>query len=32
MTESNLTALSLVCSLKPSSSELIAEQLQAELQ
>jgi multimeric flavodoxin WrbA len=36
MTESNLTALALVCSLKPSpapsSSQLIAEHLQAELQ
>ena len=36
MTESTLTALSLVCSLKPSpapsSSQLIAEHLQAELQ
>jgi multimeric flavodoxin WrbA len=36
MTESKLTALSLVCSLKPSpapsSSQLIAEHLQAELQ
>ncbi len=36
MTHPNLTALSLVCSLKPSpapsSSELIAEHLQAELQ
>jgi multimeric flavodoxin WrbA len=36
MTESRLTALSLVCSLKPSpapsSSQLIAEHLQAELQ
>jgi multimeric flavodoxin WrbA len=36
MTDSNLTALALVCSLKPSpapsSSQLIAEHLQAELQ
>jgi multimeric flavodoxin WrbA len=36
MTESNLTALSLICSLKPSpapsSSQLIAEHLQTELQ